>query len=141
MSYADFKSKGFAVDASTEAETLEAQYYSLSVSADYTNGDTVYVQFKNFTDTDKTVVDCDILSISFDQYYFTGSVVLCNGVTFGMTYDEVKAIMGEPSYEYVSEDSDYVSVDYEVTDDVYTNTISLTFSEGTLTEIDIENWD
>ena len=146
ISYSQLKERGYSVDSDIEAETLEANYYSFSEWADKDGEHVFFVQFKNFTDEDKTVADCDILAFKFESTYLEDSgvsIVLCNGVTFGMSYDEVIAIMGTPTDEYVSEDSEsgYRTATYEVTDDVYANSIEFTFMDGKIYDIEITNYD
>ena len=47
----------------------------------------------------------------------TNSIPLkVEGITFGDSIDKVEELLGEPSYTYLSEDSDYLSYTYELTD-------------------------
>lgn len=144
LTYEDIKAMGYEIEDEYLEEELEENQYSMSVRATAADESYIYVRFKNFTSGAGTrkVPDCEILGISmsrdsWDNQYDAG---LGNGVTFGMTVDEVKAIMGEPTSDYKSDDSDYVSLTYEEDDQAYANSVDLTFSDGTLDEIDIENY-
>lgn len=143
MTYADVVSAGFTIDDEEMNETLESNYYTMSFIAENAEGERFYVRFKNFTDTDKEVKDCDIYGFGFemDEYQdINPDVTLCNGVTFGMTVDEVKAIMGEPDYYYESDgDYDRKEMDYYVTGKSYDSELNLSFTDGKLDEITIEN--
>jgi len=141
LTYNDVVALGYSIDSSSEGETLESNHYTTSISAKGSNDERIYVRFKNFTDSDKTAKDCDIMGLSFDVDDCGKNIVLCNGITFGMTYDQVKGIMGEPSYYYISDDSTYESADYDVSDEAYSNSVSFTFIDGVLTEIEFENYD
>lgn len=144
MTYADVEAAGFVIDDDL-SEILESNYYTLSYTAENSEGEQIYVRFKNFTDTDKAMKDCDIYGFKFeveDYRDVNPDVTLCNGVTFGMTVDEVKDIMGEPDYYYESDsDNDYKSMEYYVTGHSYDSTIELWFTDGLLNEITIENAD
>ncbi len=144
ISYAQLKADGYSVDSSIEAETLDSMYYSFSEWA-YKDGENAFfVSFKNYTDSSKVVADCDIQSVSFTSGYDdVYTVVLCNGITLGTSYEDVISVMGEPTDEYVSEDSEYGyrTADYDVTDDIYCNSINFTFMEGVVTDIEITNED
>lgn len=144
MTYADVEAAGFVIEDDL-SEILESNYYTLSYTAKNAEGEQFYVRFKNFTDTDKALKDCDIYGFSFEVQDYRDvnpDVTLCNGVTFGMTVDEVKAIMGEPDYYYESDSEyDYKSMEYYVTGKSYDSTIELWFTDGALNEITIENVD
>ncbi len=144
LTLADVEGAGFKLDDDYKSETLESNRYTTSVSVESEAGERFYIRFKNFTDKDKNLVDCDLYGFGFevDDYYDVNpDVTLCNGVTFGMSVDEVKAIMGEPDYYYESEDSeiDRKEMDYYVTGKSYDSTIDLSFTDGKLDEIDIVN--
>lgn len=70
-------------------------------------------------------------------------VTLCNGVTFGMMVDEVKEVMGEPDYYYESDnlDIDRKEMDYYVTGASYRSRSDLSFTDGILDDISIEDAD
>ncbi|MCQ2483076.1 MAG: hypothetical protein MJ153_06300 [Clostridia bacterium] len=55
------------------------------------------------------------------------SAYLPGGVTFGMTPEEVMAIYGEPDYYYESDDSEYISLDYNC---YPTITLNVSFSKA-----------
>lgn len=123
---------------------LESNYYTLSVNAENEAGERISVRFKNFTEGDRELQDCDVYGIGFDLSQWRDvnpDVMLCNGVTFGMTAEEVKELMGEPDYFYESEGDDYTSVrmEYYATGHSYENEIEFNFWNGALTEIDILN--
>ena len=148
VSYAQIKEAGYAVDSSIESEVLEANYYSFSEWAYNSDDKSAFmVQFKNFTDTDKTVAECDVLGLIFylDDYEKGdySSVTLCNGITVGTTYEDVIAIMGEPTDEYVSDDSEfgYRTATYEVNDDIYASCVEFTFMDGVVDDLEIQNYD
>ena len=146
ITYAQLKEAGYSVDSNTEHDILESNYYTLSSSAEKDGERAFYIRFKNYTDTDKTIAECDILGFSFDTPWdgeFNYSMVLCNGITLGTSFEDVMAVMGTPTDEYVSEDSEYGyrTATYEVNDAIYANKIQFTFENGVVDKIDIVNHD
>lgn len=146
MTLADIEAAGFTIDEEYKSETLESNRYTTSVTAENAAGERFYVRFKNFTDTDKELKDCDIYGFSFevDDYRDVNpDVTICNGVTFGMTVDEVKALMGEPDYYYESDstDLDRKELDYYVTGKSYDSSLELSFTDGKLDDITLVNTD
>lgn len=145
MTSADIEAAGFMFDEEDMNETLESNYYTLSYTAENAQGEAFYVRFKNFTDTDKQMKDCDIYGFQFETLDYRDvnpDVTLCNGVTFGMTVDEVKAIMGEPDYYYESDgDYDHKSMEYYVTGKSYDSSVEFSFSDGILDSITLVNTD
>ena len=65
---------------------------------------------------------------------------LGNGITFGMTPDEVKAVMRRATDSYTSDTSDYMTLTYEENDDAYASSVEFTFQDGVLTKFDMENY-
>lgn len=144
LTWSDIEAAGFLIDEDYRHEVLESNYYTLSVNAENEAGERISVRFKNFTEGDRELQDCDVYGIGFDLSEWRDvnpDVMLCNGVTFGMTAEEVKALMGEPDYFYESEGDDYtsISMEYYVTGHSYENEIEFYFWNGVLTEIDILN--
>ena len=143
LTYADIEAMGFVVEDSYLNEQLEDNKYTLSIRAEASDESDIYVRFKNFTGGGaKAVRDCEILGISLsrDSWHNQYDAALGNGITFGMSMDDVKAIMGEPSDEYISDDSDYASLDYEADDEVYSDSVSFIFGEDGLKEIELESY-
>ena len=102
------------------------------------------VSFKNATTDAKAAKDCEILSISIEKsslYTFSKDFSLTNGVTFGMTIDEVVNLMGEQPTDSYDGSSGYATRTYAVSSDIYANNIKFDFSDGKLNEIKIENYD
>ncbi len=146
LTWSDIEAAGFLIDEDYRHEVLESNYYTLSVNAENEAGERISVRFKNFTEGDRELQDCDVYGMGFELSQWRDvnpDVMLCNGVTFGMTAEEVKALMGEPDYFYESEGDDYTSVrmEYYVTGHSYENEIEFNFWNGALTEIDILNKD
>lgn len=146
LTCSDIEAAGFLIGEDYRHEVLEANYYTLSVNAENEAGERISVRFKNFGEGDRELQDCDVYGIGFEQSKWRDvnpDVMLCNGVTFGMTAEEVKALMGEPDYDYESEGDDYTSesMEYYVTGNSYENEIEFYFWNGVLTEIDILNKD
>ena len=71
------------------------------------------------------------------------SFTLCNGITVGTSYEDVIAIMGAPTDEYVSEDSEYGyrTATYDANDEIYANSINFTFMNGVVNDIEIVNYE
>lgn len=145
MTSADIEAAGFMFDEEDMNETLESNYYTLSYTAENAQGESFYVRFKNFTDTDKQMKDCDIYGVEFENLDYRDinpDVTLCNGVTFGMTVDEVKTIMGEPDYYYESDgDYDRKAMEYYVTGKSYDSSVEFSFTDGILDNITLVNTD
>lgn len=146
MTLADVEEAGFNIDEEYKSETLESNMYTTSVVAENSEGERFYIRFKNFTDADKELKDCDIYGFNFeiDDYRDVNpDVTICNGITFGMTVDEVKALMGEPDYYYESDntDLDRKELDYYVTGKSYDSSLELSFIDGKLNEITLVNTD
>ncbi|MDO5126446.1 MAG: outer membrane protein assembly factor BamE [Eubacteriales bacterium] len=144
MTYADVEAMGFAVDATLLDQEIEEYNYTTSERAYRSDDAWIYVRLKNFTGTGaKKARDCDIYSLEFcsDSRSNLYSVVLGNGVAFGMSKEEVYAIMGTPSYEYISDDGSYISIDYEQSDAAYTKMVSMSFSNNVLDTITLVNPD
>ena len=85
----------------------------------------------------KKVPDCEILGIELSRDDFDNKydAALGNGITFGMTPDEVKAVMGEPTDSYTSDTSDYMTLTYEENDDAYASSVEFTFQDLSLIHI------
>lgn len=144
LTWSDIEAAGFLIDEDYRHEVLESNYYTLSVNAETEAGERISVRFKNFTEGDRELQDCDVYGIGFEVSKWRDvnpQVMICNGVTFGMTAEEVKALMGEPDYFYESEGDDYTSIrmEYYATGHSYENEIEFNFWNGALTEIDILN--
>jgi len=146
MTLADVEAAGFMIDEEYKSEKLESNMYTTSVTAENEAGEQFYVRFKNFTDADKELKDCEIYGFSFEVVDYRDvnpDVTLCNGVTFGMTIDEVKTLMGEPDYYYESDstDIDRKEMDYYVTGKSYDSSLELSFTDGKLDSITLVNTD
>lgn len=147
MTYRDVVDAGFTIDEDYLEETLDSYEYTTSIFAENAAGERVYVRFKNFTEEDgRPLSDCEIYGFGFELDEFMDvnpAVTICNGITFGMTVDEVKAIMGEPDYYYSSDDPDFdrKELDYYAEDRVRSNELKLEFHDGILDKISIVNTD
>ena len=143
LTYDDILAMGYSIDDEYLEEELEDNQYSMSARAEAADESDMYIRFKNFTGGGtKKVSECEILGIElsrddFDNQY---DAALGNGITFGMTPDEVKAVMGEPTDSYTSDTSDYMTLTYEENDDAYASSVEFTFQDGVLTEFDMENY-
>lgn len=144
LTWRDIEAAGFELDEEYRHEVLESYYYTLSVRVENEAGEKISVRFKNFTDEDRETQDCELYGIGFEQDNWQAvdpDVMLCNGVTFGMSADEVKELMGEPDYYWESDSEEYESqsMEYYIKGDSYKNKIELYFWEGELTEITLVN--
>lgn len=143
LTYDDILAMGYSIDDDYLDEELEDNQYSMSALAKADDDSDMYVRFKNFTGGGtKKVPDCEILGIilsrdDFDNQY---DAALGNGITFGMTSDEVKAIMGEPADDYTSDSGDYMTMTYEENDDAYASSVEFTFEDGVLTKFNMMNY-
>lgn len=107
---------GYSIEDDYLEEELEDNQYSMSARAEAADESDMYIRFKNFTGGGtKKVPDCEILGIELSRDDFDNKydAALGNGITFGMTPDEVKAVMGEPTDSYTSDTSDYMTLTYE----------------------------
>ena len=147
MTYQDIVDAGFTIDEDYTKETLDSYEYTTSITAKNAAGERVYVRFKNFTEEDgRPLTDCEIYGFGFESDDFwdvNPSVTICNGITFGMTVDEVKAIMGEPDYYYSSDDPEFdrKELAYYTEGSSRENELELEFYNGILDEITIINAD
>ncbi|MCM1084230.1 MAG: hypothetical protein NC393_14265 [Clostridium sp.] len=147
MTYQDIVDAGFTIGEQYMGETLDSNEYTMSISAKNDAGEKIYVRFKNFTEQDgRPITDCEIYGFGFDtdEYYDVNpAITICNGVTFGMTVDEVKGIMGEPDYYYASDDPDFdrKELEYYADGTPRTNQLQLEFIDGILAAITIINMD
>lgn len=143
LTYDDILAMGYSIDDEYLAEELEDNQYSMSARAEAADESDMYIRFKNFTgEGTKKVPDCEILGIELSRDDFDNKydAALGNGITFGMTPDEVKAVMGEPTDSYTSDTSDYMTLTYEENDDAYASSVEFTFQDGVLTKFDMENY-
>lgn len=143
LTYEDILAMGYSIDDEYLEEELEDNQYSMSARAEAADESDMYIRFKNFTgEGTKKVPDCEILGIELSRDDFDNKydAALGNGITFGMTADEVKAIMGEPTSDYTSDTSDYMTLTYEENDEAYASSVEFTFQDGVLTKIDLENY-
>lgn len=143
LTYDDILAMGYSIDDDYLDEELEDNQYSMSALAKADDDSDMYIRFKNFTGGGtKKITECEILGIilsrdDFDNQY---DAALGNGITFGMTPDEVKAVMGEPADDYTSDDGDYMTLTYEENDDAYTSSVEFTFQDGVLTKFNMMNY-
>lgn len=143
LTYDDIVAMGYTIDDDYLDEELEDNQYSMSARAEAADESDMYVRFKNFTGGGtKKVPECEILGIELSRDDFDNKydAALGNGITFGMTPDEVKAVMGEPTDSYTSDTSDYMTLTYEENDEAYASSVEFTFQDGVLTKFDMENY-
>lgn len=143
LTYDDILAMGYSIDDEYLEEELEDNQYSMSARAEAVDESDMYIRFKNFTgEGTKKIPDCEILGIELSRDDFDNKydAALGNGITFGMTPDEVKAVMGEPTDSYTSDTSDYMTLTYEENDDAYASSVEFTFQDGVLTKFDMENY-
>ncbi len=143
LTYDDILAMGYSIDDDYLEEELEDNQYSMSARAEAADESDMYIRFKNFTGGGtKKVPECEILGIELSRDDFDNKydAALGNGITFGMTPEEVKAVMGEPTDSYTSDTSDYMTLTYEENDDAYASSVEFTFQDGVLTKFDMENY-
>ncbi len=153
VAWSDLEAAGYQIDKSYRQQWLEPGYYTTGICAESKDkeGESFYVRLKNFEEKDRRLKDCEVYQLSFQYWAFEDAnpeVILCNGVTFGMTAEEVKSIMGEP-YSYSSNADDeentyghtHETMIYYVTDSVWESKLEFAFMDGALHEIDIRNTD
>ena len=143
LTYDDILAMGYSIDDDYLEEELEDNQYSMSARAEAADESDMYIRFKNFTGGGtKKVPECEILGIELSRDDFDNKydAALGNGITFGMTPDEVKAVMGEPTDSYTSDTSDYMTLTYEENDEAYASSVEFTFQDGVLTKFDMENY-
>ncbi len=147
MTWSDIEAAGYRFHDEYRQEVLEPGYYATSITAKNEAGEYFSVQFKNFGEEAQKLEDCYVRRVSF---YYTNNptAMLCNGVAFHMTLEEVKEIMGEPDYFYTNvtddePDPEYVheNMEYYVTGSSRESEIEIDFMNGVMTEIKITNTD
>ena len=122
LTYADIVDMGFYFEDSFLEQTLAPGEHSDLNKADLNSQDVtlwtdeLFVKFENRTNNPQPIKDCNIIKIElsdngYNKYY---TAALPNGITFGMTYDAVKDLMGvTPSSDYALPDGSYQSLNYE----------------------------
>lgn len=146
MTWADVEAAGYQLEDEYRHEVLGSYEYTTSFTAESESGERFNVRFKNFEEGERELQDCYVYGFGFEQSQWRDvnpEVTLCNGVTFGMTVEEVKAIMGEPDYYYESDDPDYdrKAMNYYVTGSSLGSELEFSFHDGILDEITIRNKD
>lgn len=147
----DLEAVGYKIDTdkASRMEVLEAGYYTTGVPMENKEGVKIYVRFKNFGEKDKSLKDCEVygLSLHYDDYEGANpEVLLCCGITFDSTVDEVREAMGEP-YDYHKSESDFTEgvyteiLKYYVTESVHSSNIEFSFYNGEMYQIAIVNTD
>lgn len=148
VSCIDLEAVGYRIDKATRREWLKSGYYTTGIPMENEAGVKIYVRFKNFGEKDRRLKDCEVYGLSFT--YSIGEdvnpeVILCNGISFHSTVDEVRAAMGEP-YDYDKSESEYFesvheTMKYYVTDSVWESSIEFDFMDGVMCRIEIRNTD
>lgn len=144
MTWQDVEAAGYQLEDKYRHDVLGSYQYTMSFTAESETGEQFYVRFKNFAEGERELQDCYVYGFGFKQSEYNDvnpEVMLCNGVTFGMTIEEVKEIMGEPDEYWASDNSAQEIVNYYVTDSSLESEVEFTFRDGILKEIRIENKD
>lgn len=139
--FADIEALGFKLEDSDASEELEANHYTTTCYAENDEGQTIGIRFSNDTDETLPITECSVYGVSFDDWYDLPSIVLCNGISIGMSKDDVVAIMGTPDYEYEGEgDSTYSSQEWYIDKDYsYYGSLDITYDDGVVSEITFEH--
>ncbi len=141
---------GFEMKSSEAKSYLESGYYTY---VNLYHGDeqlALYIDILNDTEEDACYADCLVVSVCQSEYQAVSqeaSVLTFPGnlqVGQAMTTADVEAIFGAPqdTYEYISEDSDYVSYTWtyaEDPDSTYTNCFEICLVNGIVDEITLDN--
>ena len=149
LTYSDFEALGFYIeDEDKQMYVNQDEFYDVDVyMSDGTELGTVFIG--NETEhalplEESMVFGFELESEDWDGVY---TVEFPNGLQLGSSAEDFKTAYGEPDYEYESDTSDYQSYQWYNHHDSYydadVNSISVTFWEGELDEIDIEyiGWD
>ncbi|MCM1190896.1 MAG: hypothetical protein NC123_02815 [Butyrivibrio sp.] len=144
LTWADVEAMGYQLEEAYREEELKPYYYTM-VGVDVKNeeaGKQIRVLFKNFAEETRKIPDCDIYRIAFELFSWRDvnvNIMLCNGVTFGMTPEEVIAIMGEPENAGGDEEVDYSygKMDYVDQGEDYKNSVTIEFWDGAVDGITI----
>ncbi|MCM1056808.1 MAG: hypothetical protein NC517_04280 [Firmicutes bacterium] len=144
LTWADVEAMGYQLDEAYREEELKPYYYTM-VGVDVENeeaGKQIRVLFKNFAEETRKIPDCDIYRIAFELFSWRDvnvDVMLCNGVRFGMTPEEVIAIMGEPQNDSGDTEVDYSYGKMEYVDqgEDYKNSVTIEFWDGAVDGITI----
>ncbi len=147
LTWSDIEAAGYLFREEYAQEVLEAGYYTTSLTAKNDERELLSIQFKNFGEEDQKLENCYVYGVKLDSYY-NPTAILCNGVTFGMSFEDVKALMGEPDdyYTNVTEDEPsperiYENAKYYVEGTLQKSLIQFTFSDRALTGIQLVNTD
>lgn len=137
----DLEALGFALDPE-EADDILEDGYQTGTSLFYGDRDDyiyVTVTVCNVSGSAQELRDCTVSSLSFHRSNFEGhTAVLPGGIEMGVTtVDEALAVLGEPSFDWTSDDGTARSFDFNPSADDFYRTISLWFRDGVLDEISL----
>ena len=137
--YADIQNLGYSLsDDENGDEQIEPNNYTSSVYVQM-GGREFSVCFYNDTAETKKLTECKIYALRFDSFYEVPNVSLPNGISMSSTPEDIREAMGKEQDGYVSDDSDYMSMDYYIGESYDQKGISFTFSDGKMSELKIEN--
>lgn len=110
----------------------------------YAQGSTsnyVYFRFKNKSNEAKKLSECELATIDFIKEEYCNpnlNVTMSNGVTYGMTHDDVIAIMGDADYSYGVATDSYSTLSYYLNKN-YDQEVEFIFTDGVLSEIQLND--
>lgn len=110
----------------------------------YAQGSTsnyVYFRFKNKSNEAKKLSECELATIDFIREEYCNpnlNVTMSNGVTYGMTQDDVIAIMGDADYSYGAATDSYSTLSYYLNKN-YDQEVEFIFTDGVLSEIQLND--
>lgn len=144
LSYADIEGMGFYLEDDVLLQDIQSMNFTSYEIACRKDADwsMIYVRFKNYTGTIKKIRDSELFSVSFtsNSDYSNCEIMLENGIMLGSTIDEVIAIMGEEDKYYSMPDGSYLLIYMDNPENDYSNQIVLSFRDGILDEIELDNY-
>jgi hypothetical protein len=135
----DFSAAGFAPKEWSYGDGYYLQAgYEVKYPIYAENEDWFYMYIYNTSDKKLLDADCLVGMINFESRYLEQEeVFIPNGLTFGASIEEVKAIYGEPQSERET-NKDRILLHYFETEDEDTNAVFFTFGANGLEEISIK---
>ncbi len=147
MTYNEFLQMGYTIEEGYENYILEADTYENLII----NGDNGYMIGMIRVSNDSNVVlpleECvvDYIRLDNDAAYYDDveplDLTFGNGLTVNSSYEEVEAFMGEPTYLYIDEETEYENYTWYYYGENEYQSFDIYFSEGVISEICFEQYE
>lgn len=142
--FSELASAGWSISDDYGSDTLAPDDFS-SVTIER-GGRTAWIMLANVDGAGTvSVQDAQVVGITIDYALEGTDSHIAGGLTLGMSYDDVIAVLGTPTDEYYDEEEGkeyYVMMSYEgaAYEQDYFSSLEVTVSEGVVSEIEISHW-